>query len=82
MVWSAEGRAQPTVVRLIDNAIRLFRNRHGMAEATAIALQRREAAMFRAVIPKQSDRQVWLSGGGLDGTTHSRLPSIIEEPDD
>ena len=85
MVWSAEGRAHPATSRLLENAIRLFRNRHGIEEAAAmrrrwrheigVALQRRKAAMLRAVMPKHSARQVWLSGGGLDDI-HGQLLAI------
>ena len=31
--------------------------------------------MLRAVMPKHSARQVWLSGGGLDDI-HGQLPAI------
>ena len=92
MVWSAEGRAHPATVRLMDNAVRLFGNRHGREEATAmrarwhhevgVALQRRKAAMIRAVLPKAPARQRWLAEGGTDDVAHGRLPTIGEESDE
>ena len=92
MVWSAEGRAHPAAVRLMDNVVRLFGNCHGQEAANAmrarwrhevgVALQRRKAAMIRSVLPKPPARQRWLAEGSTDDVAHGRLPSIDEEADD
>ena len=92
VVWSAEGRAHPATVRLFDNMVRLFSNKHGKAEAVGfrcrflhevgVAIQRRKAAMIRAALPRLSKRQRWMQGmdsGGVTCADAGRLPSIEDD---
>ena len=74
MVWSTEGRPHPETSRLLDAAVRTVRSRRGDVDAVAlqqrrrheitVAIQRRKAAMLKAVLPQRSDRQEWLARGG------------------
>ena len=89
MVWSAEGRAHPAATRLLDNAVRLYGNRHGREAASTmrvrwrheigIALQRRKAAMLRAVLPRAPARQRRLAEGSAEDAAIGRLPPIEED---
>ena len=70
MVWSAEGRPHAQTTRMLQAAVRLVRGTKGAEAATelqqrweheiAIAIQRRKAAMVRAVLPASSSRQRWI----------------------
>ena len=62
MVWSADGRPHPAVVRTLKFAADLAARRHGGGQATegllkrwrheiGVAIMRRRAAMVRAVLP-------------------------------
>ena len=75
--------------RLLEGAIRICRNRKGVAAATemrlrwrheiAVALQRRKAAMIRSCLPKCTARRSWLSGeAGGRPDIESTLPAIEE----
>ena len=88
MVWSAEGRPHPAVVRTMEAVVRLVRTKKGLAAAAhlrarwrheiAIAIQRRKAAMIRACLPAAVPRRLWLQGRGqASGST--QLPPL--EPD-
>ena len=90
MVWSAEGRPHPAAVRVMDCTVRQVRTRRGQEAADelqarwrheiAVALQRRKAAMLRAVLPSRGPRQEWLARGGWLGP--STLPTLEEEEAD
>ena len=86
VVWSAEGRPHPATVRVMDCTVRMVRTRRGPEAAAelqarwrhevAIALQRRRAAMLRAVLPARGQRQEWLARGGrLEVSDDARLPT-------
>ena len=76
MVWSTEGRPRPETSRLLDAAVRTVRSRRRRRDEDAaalqqrwrheitVAIQRRKAAMLKAVLPQHSDRQEWLARGG------------------
>lgn len=78
LVWTADGRPHPAVVRTLRYAAQLAVVRRG-EQATAgalvhrwnheiqIALLRRRAAMTRAVLPSASSRERWLVTGAVDG---------------
>ena len=77
----------------MESALRMVRTRKG-AEAAAdlrdrwrheitIAIQRRKAAMIRAVLPLPAGRQEWLGHGGRLGEGENVLPPIdaaVEAP--
>ena len=88
MVWSAEGRSHPAAVRIMACTQKLIKTKLGAEEVagfgerwrheSAIAIQRRKAAMIRAVLPTMSRRQRWMLNGHDSGP---RLPSIEEDED-
>ncbi len=87
LVWTSEGRPHPAATRTMRYAARLAAARGG-SEATAaeiaqrwrhevqIAIQRRRAAMARAVLPRASARAIWL----LTGRTESVPSSVARAP--
>ena len=92
MVWTAEGRPHPAASRTLRYAARLASTRGGgEAEAQGflsrwrheiqVAIQRRRAAMARAVLPQSSAREVWLLSGRTEGPprTDDRMPQLSGE---
>ena len=92
MVWTAEGRPHPAASRTLRYAARLASTRGGgEAEAQGflsrwrheiqVAIQRRRAAMARAVLPQSSTREEWLLHGRTEGPpgTEDRLPQLSSE---
>ena len=67
MVWSTEGRPHAQTTRMLRAAVRMVRSTKGAEAASglqnrwdheiAIAIQRRKAAMVRAVLPASGSRQ-------------------------
>ena len=94
LVWSAEGRPHPATTRILDCVIRAVSGRRGKEAAEdlrarwrheiAIALQRRKAAMLRAVLPRGTWRQEWLARGSgpCDTEAEVRLTAIEGEEDE
>ena len=81
------------MVRALECTIRKVRIKKGEDEAAClrerwaheigVAIQRRKAAMMRAVMPARSRRQDWLAAGVRDihGVT-GQLPVLEEEDED
>jgi hypothetical protein len=90
MVWTSEGRPHPAVTRTLRFAAGVAARRAG-SEATAllsrwkhevqIAIQRRRAAMARAVLPRATPEELWLltGQGGLRPDPGDRAPPLDEE---
>ena len=89
MVWTADGRPHPAATRTLRYAARLAATRGGgEAEAQGflsrwrheiqIAIQRRRAAMARAVLPQSSALEEWLLCGRTEGSPCSdcRAPQL------
>ena len=90
MVWSAEGRPHPATVRVLESTLKIVRARKSIECAAelrsrwrheiAIAIQRRKAAMIRAVLPDRSSQREWLARGGLPTEgRREQLPTLEEE---
>ena len=91
MVWSADGRPHPAVVRTLKFAAGVAERRHG-GEASGgllkrwrheigVAIMRRRAAMARAVLPRPKAKDLWMMTGAAaayDEVGQGRLPSIQE----
>ena len=87
MIWSAEGRPHPAATRVMESVLRRVKNRRGAAAAAAyrerwrhevaVAIQRRKAAMMRAVLPQKPLRQQWVAQGG--GRPEAPLPMLEED---
>ena len=94
MVGSTEGQPHPATVRVLDCAVRQVRSKRGEEAATELgkrwrhdlcgALQRRKAAIIRAVLPDRTRRCEWLARGGADmhEAGDARMPGVEEEEDD
>jgi hypothetical protein len=92
MVWTSEGRPHPAVTRTLRFAAGVAARRAG-SEATAllsrwkhevqIAIQRRRAAMARAVLPRATPQELWLltGQGGLQPDPAERAPPLDEGED-
>ena len=92
-VWTADGRPHPAVTRTLRFAADLATRRGGQ-EANAkdlmarwrheiqIAIQRRRAAMARAVLPGASARANWLLTGRTEGLPSSRSRATPVDDDD
>jgi len=92
MVWTADGRPHPAVMRTLRYAAGIAVSRSGR-DTTAkalvsrwqheiqIAILRRRAAMSRAVLPKPTSRELWLLTGlaDRDGLNGSRAEPIEED---
>ena len=87
MVWSAEGRPHPETVRMLQASVRMVRSRKGEEDAVhlrspwqheiGVAIQRRKAAMIRAVLPCRNARQEWLERGyHIDDGGHILEPIV------
>jgi hypothetical protein len=89
MVWSTEGRPHPATVRVLESALRMVRLRRGEEAAVelrgrwrheiTVAIQRRKAAMMRAVMPGRTRRQEWLARGGHCADGAGQLPPLPPE---
>ena len=87
LVWTSDGRPHPAVTRTLRFAAGVAARRAG-SDATAlrgrwkhevqIAIQRRRAAMARAVLPRASPHDLWLltGQGDLQPDPTERLPSL------
>ena len=85
MIWSAEGRPHPAAIRVMESVLRRVRRGAAAAAAyrerwrheVAVAIQRRKAAMMRAVLPQKTLRQQWVAEGG--GRPEAPLPMLEED---
>ena len=91
LVWTADGRPHPAATRTLHYAAGLAAARGG-ADVTVssllrrwrhelqVAIQRRRAAMVRAVLPRLSPRAEWLLTGvsGEEPSVHGRAPPLDE----
>ena len=87
LVWTSEGRPHPAVTRTLRYAAGIAATRSGSQASSAglmgrwrhevqIAIQRRRAAMARAVLPRATARQLWL----LTGNSARPPSSLHREP--
>ena len=88
MIWTADGRPHPAATRTLHFAAKQAVNRGAGSSSTPkalvrrwqnevqIAIMRRRAAMARAVLPRPSDRAMWL----LTGYSHLQASSGMREP--
>ena len=92
LVWTAEGRPHAAAARTLRFAARLASTRGGGEKEAAgflarwrheiqIAIQRRRAAMARAVLPQALTREVWLLSGRTEGPpcTDGRAPQLCSD---
>ena len=78
--------------RVMDCVARQVRSRKGAEAATdfrgrwkhevGIAIQRRKAAMLRAVLPRPPGRQGWLASGGHQREGTGVLPPLEEDEEE
>ena len=88
LVWTAEGHPHPATVRVLETALRMVKTCRGAETAAelrdrwrheiTVAIQRRKAAMIRAALPLQADRQEWLQRGGRLSEGANVAPAIHE----
>ena len=92
LVWTADGRPHPAATRTLQYAAGIAAAREGGAGISAtsllrrwrhelqVAIQRRRAAMARAVVPQLSARATWLLTGFSDEVPSSggRAPPLDE----
>ena len=92
LVWTADGRPHPAVMRTLRFAAEIAVTRNGqLATASSfvsrwkheisIAILRRRAAMARAVLPRASAQELWLLAGQVDRAEgdDARLPPLDED---
>ncbi len=96
LVWTSEGRPHPAVTRTLRYAAGIAATRGGSQSsagallgrwlgrwrhALQIAIQRRRAAMTRAVLPRRSRREEWLLTGRTETTPSSafRAPPLDDD---
>ena len=91
LVWTSEGRPHPAATRTLRYAAGLATARGGSEADKAgllrrwrhelqVAIQRRKAAMARAVLPRMSARATWLLTGFVEGVpcSEAREPPLDE----
>ena len=93
LIWTADGRPHPAVVRTLRHAADIAVTRNGQQASASqlvsrwkhsiqIAILRRRAAMMRAVLPAQTVREQWLlAGQSRRECAAARLDPIDEEVD-
>ena len=92
LVWTSEGRPHPAVTRTLRYAAGIAATRGGSQSSAGallgrwrhelqIAIQRRRAAMTRAVLPRRSRREEWLLTGRTETTPSSafRAPPLDDD---
>ena len=95
MVWTADARPHPAVVRTLRRAAAVAASRNADSDSAplvlnrwrheiTIAILRRRAAMSRAVLPRRSARQRWLLSGqtSLPPSSDIRAPQLDDDDDD
>ncbi len=87
MVWTADARPHPAVVRTLRYAVSISASRNVESDSAplmlnrwkheiTVAIMRRRAAMSRAVLQRRGERQRWL----VSGRTSARPSSDIRAP--
>ena len=90
MVWTADGRPHPAATRTLKYAADLAASRNNRHDTAAsllgrwrheiqIAILRRRAAMYRAVLPKASEYEHWLLSGNSDRSAAWKREDALEE---
>ena len=88
MIWTADGRPHPAAMRCLRFAATAAANKAGVGAAApqllsrwrhevSIAILRRRAAMARAVVPRQTARELWL----LTGHREEVAATLWREPE-